>query len=117
MDFPINSVVHPTFTQAITHFLAQDSSLLISVAPSLTSIDSSVSYLHFPMLPINLSFIVKLDEANYLIWQEKIKHVIIAYNLQAALPSEKVIKKGIQNITSSRMIQDCEVLEENLAYR
>lgn len=76
------------------------------------------SYQNLITHSINPNFSVKLDETNYLIWKEQLKHVIIVYGLQslvdgfASIPS-KLNKKQITNSIGNV----CEVFEVNIDYQ
>lgn len=72
---------------------------------------------NLPTYPINPNFSVKLDETSYLIWKEKLKHVIFVYRLQSLIDGSTpitsiLVKKQITSETGE--IQ--ESFENNYEY-
>lgn len=71
-------------------------------------------------LPTNPSFNVKIDDSNYLIWKEQLRHVITMYEILHScidgtpLPPSKIIKKIMKTLNQeTKEIQVQEGIIEN----
>lgn len=73
-------------------FKDDSSSVVCSIGIGVSSNDNSSIIVHFAIVPpINLSFPIKLDKSNYLVWKKQLLWVIWTYRFEDYVDGTKVI--------------------------
>lgn len=87
----------------------------------LSVFSTSLPSLVHSILSINHNFSVKIDDLNYLIWEEQSKNIVIFYGIESfinglTLPQSEFIKCIVKTNDEQSIINTYEYLEENSEY-